>query len=269
MSANADLLIPSHSRGWRMGLGNMLHKEFSAWYRTRRWWAQGLVALLLLNVMMALNMNGNRQVIMAGLNFLATAALFVPVAAISVAQDSILGERHSGTAAWVLSKPLRRPAFIVAKLMAHGLGLLLAWVVFPGAIAYFQLAAAGKGQLPLSASGWAAAMGLYYLNLLFYLTLALMLATLFNGRGPVLGITLLVAWAGPMRFIAQPLQEYVPWLEEILPWRLLIDFEHFQPLAGYAALGQPLPTVIPIVATVLWCVLFVSVAIWRFRREEF
>jgi hypothetical protein len=112
MNANAELLIPSHSRGWRMGLGNMLHKELSAWYRTRRWWVQGLVALLLLNVMMALNMNGNRQVIMAGLNFLATAALFVPVAAISVAQDSILGERHSGTAAWVLSKPLRRPAFI-------------------------------------------------------------------------------------------------------------------------------------------------------------
>ena len=96
-----------------------------------------------------------------------------------------------------------------------------------------------------------------------------MLATLFNGRGPVLGITLLVAWAGPMRFIAQPLQEYVPWLEEILPWRLLVDFEHFQPLAGYVALGQPLPTVIPIVATALWCVLFTGVAIWRFRREEF
>ena len=31
----------------------------------------------------------------------------------------------------------------------------------------------------------------------------------------------------------------------------------------------PHPTVLPIIATVAWCVLFVAVAIWRFRREEF
>ena len=57
-------------------------------------------------------------------------------------------------------------------------------------------------------------MGLDYLNLLFYLTLALMLATLFNGRGAVLGISLVVAWSGPMQFIAQPVQKYAPWLGE-------------------------------------------------------
>jgi hypothetical protein len=30
-----------------------------------------------------------------------------------------------------------------------------------------------------------------------------------------------------------------------------------------------LPTVVPIIATVLWCMLFVGGAIWRIRREEF
>jgi len=169
----------------------------------------------------------------------------------------------------VLSKPLRRPAFILAKLIAHGLGLLLVWVVFPGVVAYFQLATASKGQLSLSAIGWTAAMGLYYLNLLFYLTLALMLATFFNGRGPVLGISLVMAWSGPMQFIAEPIQKYVPWLDQFLPWRLLMDVGREGPLAGYLALGHPLPTVVPIIATVVWCVLFVGVAIWRFRREEF
>ena len=253
-----------------MGLGNMLGKEIGTWWRTRRWWMQCLIALLLMNGTLALNLKDGGRVDNAGLNFLVMAALFVPVAAISLAQDSILGERHSGTAAWVLSKPLRRPAFILAKLIAHGLGLLLAWVVLPGVVSYFQIAAASKGQLSLSAIGWTAAMGLYYLNLLFYQTLALMLATLFNGRGPVLGIALLVAWSGPMQFIAQPMQEYVPWLDSILPWRLLMDVgNNSGPLAGYLALGQPLPTVAPIIGTVLWCVLFVGVAIWRFRREEF
>jgi ABC-type transport system involved in multi-copper enzyme maturation permease subunit len=208
-------------------------------------------------------------VISAGLNFLTMAAFFVPIAAISLAQDSILGERHSGTAAWVLSKPLRRPAFIMAKLMAHGLGLLLTWVVLPGVVAYIQITTAAKGQLPLSASGWAQAMGLYYLNLLFYLTLALMLATLFNGRGPVLGIALFVAWIGPMQIIAEPITQYVPWLNTIMPWQLLMPLGKDLSLAAYLAMGQALPTVIPIVATALWCVLFTGVAIWRFRREEF
>jgi ABC-type transport system involved in multi-copper enzyme maturation permease subunit len=250
-----------------MGLGNMLAKEMGAWWRTRRGWVQCLIALLLLNGTIALNLKDGGRVMNAAVNFLVIAALCVPFAAISLGQDSILGERHSGTAAWVLSKPLRRPAFILAKLIAHGLGLLLAWVVLAGAIAYFQLAAASRGQL--SGSGWAAAMGLYYLNLLFYLTLSLMLATLFNGRGPVLGISLVVAWSGPMQFIAQPMQKYAPWLDSILPWRLLMDVGHEGPLAGYLALGQPLPTVAPIIATVLWSALFVAVAIWRFRREEF
>jgi len=267
MNANGFSLVPSRNRGWRMGLGNMLAKEMGAWWRTRRWWGQCLVALLLLNGSLALNLNGGQSIANAGLNFLTIAALGVPVAAISLAQDSILGEKHSGTAAWVLSKPLRRPAFILAKLIAHGLGLLVAWVVLPGGIAYLQLTAAGGMQL--SRLGFVEAMGLNYLNLFFYLTLSLMLATLFNGRGPVLGIALVVAWSGPMQFIAQPMQKYAPWLDMVLPWRLLLDFGNKGPLVGYLAMGQPLPTLAPIITTLIWCVLFVCIAIWRIHRKEF
>jgi ABC-type transport system involved in multi-copper enzyme maturation permease subunit len=245
----------------------MLAKEIAAWWRTRRWWVQCLVAALLLNVTLALNLRDGQGIDNAAMNFLMIAALGVPIAAISMAQDSILGERHSGTAAWVLSKPLRRPAFILAKLIAYGLGLLVAWVVLPGAIAYFQLTAV-KG-VRLSAPGFVGAMALDYLNLLFYLTLALMLATLFNGRGPVLGIAMMVAWSGPMQFIAKSMEKYTPWLDSILPWRLLMQVGNDRPLVQYVVNGQPLPTVVPIIATALWCVLFVGVAIWRFRREEF
>ena len=122
------------------------------------------------------------------------AALCVPIAAVSLAQDSILGEKHSGTAAWVLSKPLRRPAYILAKLLAHGLGLFVAWIVLPGVVAYLPAREPAGGHLtPLRIAG---VMGLDYLNLLFFLTLALMLATLFNGRGPVLGICLVAGVVG-------------------------------------------------------------------------
>jgi len=250
-----------------MGLANMLGKELAAWWRTRRGWVQCLVALLLLNGELALNLRGGGGVENATLALIVTAALCVPLAAVSLAQDSILGEKHSGTAAWVLSKPLRRPAYVLAKLIAHGLGLFVAWIALPGVVAYLQLLKPAGGYFtPLRIAG---VMGLNYLNLLFFLTLGLMLATFFNGRGPVLGISLVLAWSGPLPFVSGPIQKYAPWLYDVLPWKLLIDFNTNQPLAGYLANGQPLPTVAPIIATALWCVIFVLVAIWRFGREEF
>ena len=80
-----------------MGLANMLGKELAAWWRTRRGWVQCLVALLLLNGDLAINLRGNRgpnAVQNATMAFLITAALCVPFAAVSLAQDSILGEKH-------------------------------------------------------------------------------------------------------------------------------------------------------------------------------
>src|SRR5512139_661775 len=142
MSANAATLVPRRERGWRMGLANMLGKELAAWWRTRRGWVQCLVALLLLNGGMALNlrdgMGGSRSIQNAVMAFMMMAALCVPFAAVSLGQESILGEKHSGTAAWVLSKPLRRPAYVLAKLIADGLGLFVAWVALPGVVGSLQ-----------------------------------------------------------------------------------------------------------------------------------
>ncbi len=266
MNTNAGLLNPSGVRGWRMGLANMLSKEKAAWLHTRRWWIQCLTAVVLLNGSFALNMaDPQRSVVNAGLNFLIMAGWVAPLVAIIMGQDSILGERHSGTAAWVLSKPLQRASFILAKLIVYGLGLLVTWVVLPGGIAYIQFRAYGLDQL--SISGYVAGMGLLYLNLLFYLTLALMLATLANGRGLGLGITVLNIIC-PM-ILSESIMKHVPWLVEVMPWNLGTPFGSDSPLAGYLMLNAPLPTVGPIAASVVWSVLFVAIAIWRIRREEF
>ena len=159
--------------------------------------------------------------------------------------------------------PLRRPAFLLAKLIAYALGFLATAVVFPGVIAYFQITVFGK--LAVTVAGFAGAMGLVYLNLLFYLTLVLMLATLFQGRGPVLGITIFLVWG----HMITPLGVL---LRDVMPWRLVCSLGKngvIPAFGGYLVEGAPLPTVIPIIATAVWCVLFVGVAIWRIRREEF
>jgi hypothetical protein len=130
-------------------------------------------------------------------------------------------------------------------------------------VAYFQLTHFGlQGLTPV---GFAGAMGLVALHTLFYLTLALMLATLFNGRGPVLGITLGILMSGLMILFFPNIPGL---LLAIMPWRLVMPLG-LGPLAGYLALGAPLPTVAPIIGTAAWCLLFTGVAIWRLRREEF
>lgn len=261
MNTNISTLIPSRSHGWSMGFTNMLAKENTAWWRTRRWWVQCLIWLFFLNGLMAANLADDQYPKDAILNYLYVAGVVLPIGVIIMGMDSILGEIHSGTAAWVLSKPIKRPVYILAKLIAYGLGFLLTAVIIPGAIAYLHLSIVG---LKLPVAGFIEAMGLVYLNLLFYMTLAIMLATLFRGRGPVLGITLIVVW-----FWMVPLSS---WLADVMPWRLLLTLGEngaLPPMCYYLLSDLPLPTVVPIIVTLLWCVLFVAVAIWRINREEF
>jgi ABC-type transport system involved in multi-copper enzyme maturation permease subunit len=246
-----------------MGFANMLAKENAAWWRTRRWWTQCLVALFFLNFLMAMNLIVGGSISNAVNTFMELAGIVAPMASIIMGQDAIQVERTSGTAAWVLSKPCRRPAFILAKLLAHAVGFLATWIVLPGAVAYLELVILARVQLPVP--GFVGMLGLAYLNLLFYMTLAVMLTTLFQGRGPVLGITIFLVWG----FVITPLGVL---LRDVMPWRLVFDLGKngaIPSLGSYLWQGDPLPAVTPIIITAAWCVLFVGVALWRFRREEF
>ena len=263
MTTNTISLIPTRERGWRMGFANMLAKENAAWWRTRRWWTQCLVALFFLNFLMAMNLIVGGSISNAVNTFMELAGIVAPVAAIIMGQDAIQVERTSGTAAWVLSKPCRRPAFILAKLLAHAVGFLATWIVLPGVVAYLELVILARVQLPVP--GFVGMLGLAYLNLLFYMTLAVMLTTLFQGRGPVLGITIFLVWG----FMITPLGVL---LRDVMPWRLVVDLGKngaITSLGKYMWQGDPLPAVTPIIITAVWCVLFTGVALWRFRREEF
>jgi ABC-type transport system involved in multi-copper enzyme maturation permease subunit len=95
--------------------------------------------------------------------------------------------------------------------------------------------------------------------MLFYLTLTLMLGTFFSSRGPVAGIGIALIMAGLMLkgLLPMPVLMVTPWL--------LAD------LSSGLALGESLPAVwpVPIVATAVWIVVMMVVALWRFGREEF
>jgi ABC-2 type transport system permease protein len=190
------------------------------------------------------------------------AGMFPAVAVVIIMQGVLVGEKRNGTAAWVMSKPAARPAFILSKMVANGLGVLVTMVILPGIVAYIIFFIRTKAGLdPLS---FLAALGIIFLSHLFYLTLTLMLGSFFNSRGPVIGIGL------AFMFMQQYLIGMLPVLRYVLPWTLVVPLNNTTDAVVPALLvGQPVHSYIPLLAVAVECVLFVLLALWRFSREEF
>jgi ABC-2 type transport system permease protein len=256
-------LIPIQARGWRGGLGNLVRKEFGQWWRTRLWWVQLLIWVVILNgistvVMLdSAGMTPDELVAEAVQTFLLVAATSVGIGIVVTIQGSVVGEKEMGTAAWVMSKPVSRAAFVLAKLIAHTVGFWVTALVIPGLI--FAVAANYLLPQPISYSGFAIAVAVLALAVVFYVTLTIALGCMFSGRGPVagVGITLILMGQFFKGMLPLPLVMSTPWL--------LGD------VAGSFALGTPPEwnRMIPVIVTAAATLILVWVAVWRFQREEF
>lgn len=256
-------LEPVQEQGWQRGFRNLLHKEGSLWWGTRLWWLQLLIWVSILNGMMLLPLVFMRGLFAAETNgvFTSTLEMFFMMAGLApvigiiiLAQGAIIQEKQLGTAAWILSKPVSRTAFIMAKFIAYGVGILLTGLIIPSVIAYLLLSL--EQAAPLALLPFVGGIGILALQLLFYLALTLMLGTFFNARGAVLAIPLVMLLAGDLIIGFWSATAYVT------PWLLAR-------LAHLLAQGQPLLTLWPIVATAAWSVAFLAASIWRFGKEEF
>jgi ABC-2 type transport system permease protein len=269
MSANTTFQMVNE-QGWSRGFANLLRHENATWWQSRRWWINTLIWLALINGMLLAMLSSTSEVAAdrtpqqildeARTIFTVMAGLFGTIGAVIAMQGTIIDEKKSGTAAWIMSKPASRPAFILAKLVANVIALLVIIVGVQGAVAYLQMSNFLGSALPLAP--FVSGMALLALNMLFYLTLTLMLGTLFNDRGPVIGIPIGIL------FSAMFIIGYVGQAAYLMPW-LIIPSGSDLGLATEALMGQPLSTTAPVLATIVWIVVFVAVALWRFQREEF
>jgi len=278
MSTANDILQPVTVRGWRRGFSNLLDHERHQLWGTRRWLVQMLLWIVLLNGMLAfvgitISLNkdqfsaadaadfapGGMYTIFMQL-FFQIAAVCTAVGAVIVAQGAIIQERQMGTAAWILSKPASRTAFVLAKLVAYILALLVLALLVPTLVFYGEIYL-WSGRVPPPA-GMLPALGILFVSVLFYLTLTILLGTFFNSRGAVLGISLGFMFAGSL------IPSFLPKLAAFFPWTL---GQIALALAPGSSSSPPLPATafIPVVASLLWSLLFIVLAIWRFRREEF
>jgi ABC-2 type transport system permease protein len=261
--ANDRELILVSERGWRRGLNNLLDNEFGRWWRTRRWWVQaliwtGVIGFLLGAIVTQGGADKETLVMVYGI----FASMVPAVAVIIMMQSALIGEKSTGTAAWVLSKPVSRPAFIIAKLLANSLTVLVVMVVVPGLVAYPLISIALGGLFnPLL---FLAGLGVIWLTLLWYLTLTLMLGALLKSRGAVIGIAL------ALLFAQQYIIGLIPALKVALPWTLTMPLNNTNgALLPMLLQSRPVASFLPQVLIIgLEIVLFVVLAVWRFTKEE-
>jgi ABC-2 type transport system permease protein len=253
-------------RGWRRGFGNLFRNENNLRWGRNRWIVSALTWLVILNGFVFLVAYGEAESghstaaeIAAECTaiFMTFGTIATAVGVITGTQGAIIHEKQLGTAAWILSKPVSRNAFVLAKLFSYSLAYLVLPLLLPSLVFYGQSQMLW-GQIPPLSSFLSGCL-VMTLNMLFYVSLTLMLGSLFNTRAPVSAIGLGFLFGG------QIFPNFLPeWITLIFPWKL-------SELAPALALEQPLPVgwLIPIIATSVWTVTFIAIASWRFGREEF
>lgn len=275
MATNLELQRVNEWSAMR-GFANLFHKENRAWWGTRRWWVNALVwavilcgltaNMLFVPTIASLADEGEiaraggltPYVLQMGLSvFFEFGLSALAIGAVVLSQDLILGEKQNGTAEWLLSKPVTRRAYILAKAAANGLALLVLLVSLPSLLAYGMFSV--RLGAPYPWQPFLSAVGIMALHTVFYLTLTLALGTIFNNRSIVLALGLGSALGGNL------LGGFLKPLLPVTPWML-------NKTASLTASARAIPFEVgtaPLIATTLWCVVLVIVALVKFERTEF
>ncbi|HLE50635.1 MAG TPA: hypothetical protein VI755_01140 [Anaerolineales bacterium] len=269
-------LLPARGSGWLAGFGNLLGKELGEWFCTRRWLWQLLIWLIIIDGFVALllfvlpvlasimpALKPTAEAAFGGLPpefgsvmmYFTMVGIAGTIGVIILAQDEIIQEKQSGTAAWTLSKPAARQAFILTKLLSNIGGALVFIVALPGLIALGEVFLATHQLVPLAP--FLAGAGVVLLALIFYISLVILLGVLFASRGPVLGIAFAVMFGGTI------LKSFFPQILYVLP--LSMDG-----IALMVMQGIPLPAMFisQVIAAAVLSIVFILVALWRFQHIE-
>jgi ABC-2 type transport system permease protein len=275
MTTNTALQKVYEFQGLR-GFSNLFRKENRIWWGTRRWWINALIWPVILCGLMA-NMLfvptiGNlatdaeiaraggltAHVVEMGLSvFFEFGITALAIGIVILSQDMIINEKQSGVAEWLLAKPVARRAYLLAKLAANIVPVLVLLIGVPSALAYGMLSLRIAEPFPLI--DFVPALGIMVLHTFFYLSLTILLGTIFNNRGPILGIALASVLGGTI------LGGFVKPLLSVTPWML-------PKLASLVAADQPIPLDTlwaPLIASMLWSLIFIVIAIVQFEKTEF
>jgi len=265
MTTGNSMMQLEQGVGWSRGLRNLLRVEFADWFDSSRWWTQILIWTAVIDGLVLVAALTTPEAEKAEASLMAINlffALIVPIAVIVMMMGAVVEEKQTGTAAWVLSKPASRQSFILAKLIANTVGVVVTMVAVQALLAYLIMTFVGGAAL--SPLGFLAGLGVHIVNLFFYVALTTMLGTLFDRRGPVIGIPIAFA------FMHQYLAGLGPFVANFLPWTLVAPplITETTSIAPALMTGTRPESLVPIVAVLGESIVFIVVALWAFSREE-
>ena len=254
-----------NEKGWRRGLGNLLRGEWSSWFKSSRWWKHMLIWFAIINGMIGIMIivkeggDGPPLLFMYGI----FGGKCVAVGVMIIMQRVLVREKQQGTTAWVLSKSVTRTAFVVSPLVVNSIAILLTSAIMPGLILYISLGFSYLGWL--SPLWFAAALLMVVLHTFYWIALVLMTGTLSESSSGAIAAPMALYfafWIGSGMF---------PPLVYISPLSLTFSPapDQFNSLTGSLMTGDPVFSWLPLISTVVSCVIFIAVAIWRFKRQEF
>jgi len=270
MSANSVFEM-RQGRTWSRGLDNLLRSELGGWFGVRTLlthlllWV-GMIDGILTATLLTIRGSGDTAEMATAAEtgvmlYCVFTGLFAAIGVVIMMQDAIVGEKQTGTAAWVLSKPATRESFVLSKWLGNMAGIVVMMVLAPGLIAYVLISQLGQGSwmpfLPFLAG-----MGCLAVCLIFFQTFTLMLGTLFNNRGAVIGLGL--AFLFGQQFLVQ----MAPFLWKVLPVGIFLNEGDAPSLTASLILGLPLPSLQPVWWSIGLSVLFVMIGLWRFEKTE-
>jgi ABC-2 type transport system permease protein len=173
------------------------------------------------------------------------------LAAILLAMGSVATDKERGIAALLLTKPVSRAAYLLSKLLAIGVTLLVG-VALAGAAAYGYTAWLFE---PLSVAGYAAMCALLLLQMMAYATLTFLGSTLTRSALAAAGI-------GIAALVLVATVSALPEIGRYTPGGLAAP-------ARALALGQPAADLgAPLAASIGLVLVVIGLAWQAFRRQE-
>lgn len=251
----------TNTEPWYAGMKNLIRRELFH-ERNKMYWIQQLVVWALFTngmVVLVLSMSdviGEGMESMLSLSlaiFYGMLALFISIFIPILLQGTIIDEKVSGTAAWILSKPVSKKAYILSKLVASILAIIAVSVVINGAIGYSVFGAFG---FTLNIPGYVMTLGLTSVLVIYFVSMTIMFGTFSTSRGKVLAVTVGLGLG------AQIIAQFFPLILFIIPYALPIIGIGF--VVGTSVQGLELI----LLSACVQIIAFIAIAIFAFNRTE-
>lgn len=256
-----ETLQQTNTDPWYAGMKNLVRRELFH-ERTRMYWTQQMVIWALITnglVALFLSLPGDligEMMPMYSLSLIIfynmlsfLIVLFIPI----LLQGTVIDEKVSGIASWILSKPVSKKAYLISKMITSILPIILVAVVINGAIGYGVFIAFGYSPNVL---GFAMNLGLTGVVVAYFASLTIMLGTITTSRGKVL------AAAIGLGVGAQIMARFFPLILFLVPYSL--PLLGLGLITGDAVMGIDLM----LMSACVQIVLFTIIALFVFERTE-